>query len=402
MKVLQINSVCGKGSTGRIVLDIHNELIRQGHQSFVAYGRGPALGCDEAIRIGSKYDVYLHVLRTRVFDEHGLGSRSVTVKFIKKIGEIKPDILHLHNIHGYYINVEVLFNYIKEKNIPTVWTLHDCWAFTGHCAHFDYVGCYRWKERCFSCPQKGTYPASVVLDRSSVNWRRKKELFTGLKNMTLVTPSQWLADLVKQSFLKEYPVIVIPNGIDTNVFKPTPGDFRKRYSIDGKFVILGVANVWGERKGLKYFLELSNMLQEDEVIVLVGLDEKQKRDLPKNIIGISRTNSTEELAEIYTTADVFINPTLEDNYPTVNLEAQACGTFVITVDSGGSKETIISESVTGCTIQKGDRLNTILTKLSEIKKRSNAKIGEIEARRAACISKSEMVRKYLTLYKNLV
>lgn len=341
MRILQVNSVCGRGSTGRIVLDIHNELIKQGHQSFIAYGREPAVDCNGVIRIGSKYDVYLHVLRTRIFDEHGFGSRKATAKFIKKIDEIKPDIIHLHNIHGYYLNIEVLFNYFKEVQVPMVWTLHDCWSFTGHCAYFDYVGCSRWREGCFRCPQKSRYPSSWFFDKSLVNWKKKKELFAGFKNMTLVTPSRWLAELVKQSFLKDYHVVVIPNGIDTSVFKPTPSDFRKRYGLENKFIILGVANVWEERKGLKYFLELSKMLNDDEVIVLVGLNEKQKKYLPKNIIGISRTSSVRELAGIYTAADVFVNPTLEDNYPTVNLEAQACGTYVITFASGGAPETIV-------------------------------------------------------------
>jgi glycosyltransferase involved in cell wall biosynthesis len=398
MKVLQINSVCGRGSTGRIVLDIHNELMMQGHQSFVAYGREPAVDCNGVIRIGSKYDVYLHVLRTRIFDEHGFGSRKATAKFIKKIDEIKPDIIHLHNIHGYYLNIEVLFNYFKEVQVPMVWTLHDCWSFTGHCAYFDYVGCSRWREGCFRCPQKSRYPSSWFFDKSLVNWKKKKELFAGFKNMTLVTPSRWLAELVKQSFLKDYHVVVIPNGIDTSVFKPTPSDFRKRYGLENKFIILGVANVWEERKGLKYFLELSKMLNDDEVIVLVGLNEKQKKYLPKNIIGISRTSSVRELAGIYTAADVFVNPTLEDNYPTVNLEAQACGTLVITFDSGGAKETIIEEGFTGCAIPKEEKPRKILSILQELK---NNKEGphRFKSQRFVSISRSEMAHRYLDLYK---
>ncbi len=341
MKILQINSVCGRGSTGRIVLDIHKALIENGHESYIAYGRPPAIGCPDAIKIGTKIDIYTHVLKTRIFDLHGFGSKNATKKFIKKVEQINPDIIHLHNIHGYYINIELLFNYLKEKQKPIVWTLHDCWAFTGHCAHFEYVGCYKWKSGCFSCPQKNRYPSSWILDNSKHNWEKKKELFTGIKKMIIITPSQWLAQLVGQSFLKEYPVQVIPNTIDTNIFKPTPSDFRKKYNLENKFIILGVASVWEERKGLKYFIELSKMLKEDEVIVLVGLTKKQIKELKKyGIIGIERTNSPNELAKIYTAADVFVNPTLEENYPTVNLEAQACGTYVITFDSGGAKETI--------------------------------------------------------------
>lgn len=339
MKILQINSVCGRGSTGRIVSDI--PLLENGHESYVAYGRGSSVGCLEAIRIGTDFDVYMHVLKTRLFDLHGFGSKKATARFLRRVEEIDPDIIHLHNIHGYYINIELLFKYLKEKQKPVVWTLHDCWAFTGHCTYFDFVGCDRWKTGCYHCPQKRRYPASWILDRSRKNWQDKKRLFTGIRNTILVTPSKWLADLVKQSFLKEYPVEVIPNGIDTEVFKPTQGDFRKKYNIEGKFIILGVANKWEERKGLKYFFELANMLRDDEVIVLVGLTKKQIKELPKGIIGIQRTNSVKELAEIYTAADVFVNPTFEDNYPTVNLEAQACGTYVITFASGGAPETIV-------------------------------------------------------------
>lgn len=205
MKILQINSVCGRGSTGRIVLDIHKALIENGHESYIAYGRPPTIGCPDAIKIGTKIDLYTHVLKTRIFDLHGFGSKNATKKFLKKIDQINPDIIHLHNIHGYYINIELLFNYLKEKQKPLVWTLHDCWAFTGHCAHFEYVGCYKWKNGCFSCPQKNRYPSSWFFDNSKHNWEKKKELFTGIKKMIIITPSQWLAELVGQSFLEFIP-----------------------------------------------------------------------------------------------------------------------------------------------------------------------------------------------------
>jgi len=342
MKVLQINTVCGVGSTGRIMLQIHQALKQRGHESYIAYGREPAKNCEGAIRIGSDFDVYHHVLITRLFDLHGFGSKKATKKFLNTVEKIDPDIIHLHNIHGYYLNVEVLFDFLKTSNKPVVWTLHDCWAFTGHCSYFLYVGCERWKTGCYSCPAKKYYPKSVLLDNSKNNHGRKKRIFTGVKNLTIVTPSKWLAGLVKQSFLAEYPVEVIPNGIDTEVFKPTPSDFRKEHGLEGKFIILGVANVWEKRKGFDYFIELSKYLAEDEIIVLVGISDEQLKKLPKNVIGIKRTNSPKELAEIYTAADVFLNLTLEDNYPTVNLEAQACGTYVITFDSGGAGETIFN------------------------------------------------------------
>jgi len=397
LKVLQINTVCGVGSVGRIVRQIHEALREKGHESYIAYGRKP-LGCDGAIRIGEDLDVYFHVFLTRVFDLHGFGSKKATKKFLKIVEEINPDIIHLHNIHGYYLNIEVLFDFLKSFDKPVVWTLHDCWAFTGHCSHFTYAKCERWKTGCYSCPEKKSYPRSVIFDNSKSNYARKKKAFTGAKNMTLVTPSQWLAGLVKESFLRDYPVQVIPNGIDTEVFKPTPSDFKKRYGLDGKFLILGVANVWEKRKGFDYFLDLSKYLSDDEIIVLVGLSDERIKNLPNNIIGIKRTNSAKELAEIYTAADVFFNPTLEDNYPTVNLEAQACGTYVITFDSGGAKETIISKesgvAIKPCNAE--DIMNLIRVLRSKGRKPAN-----VDSSAKLVISHRFMVGSYISLYEKL-
>ena len=397
MKVLQINTVCGVGSVGRIVRQIHEALQEKGHESYIAYGRKP-LGCDGAIRIGGDLDVYFHVFLTRVFDLHGFGSKKATKKFLKIVEEINPDIIHLHNIHGYYLNIEVLFDFLKSFDKPVVWTLHDCWAFTGHCSHFTYAKCERWKTGCYSCPEKKSYPRSVIFDNSKSNYARKKKAFIGVKNMTLVTPSQWLAGLVKESFLGDYPVQVILNGIDTEVFKPTPSDFKKRYGLDGKFLILGVANVWEKRKGFDYFLDLSKYLSDDEIIVLVGLSDERIKNLPNNIIGIKRTNSAKELAEIYTAADVSFNPTLEDNYPTVNLEAQACGTYVITFDSGGAKETIISKesgiAIKPCNAE--DIMNLIRVLRSKGRKPAN-----VDSSAKLVISHRFMVGSYISLYEKL-
>ena len=218
MKVLQINSVCGIGSTGRIATDLHSILKEQGHESYIAYARDEAKNCDNAIKIGNKTDNYVHVAQTRLFDKHGLGSYYATKKFIKQIEELNPDIIHLHNMHGYYINIQLLFEYLKKANKPVVWTLHDCWAFTGHCSHFDYIGCKQWKSKCVQCEQKKEYPKNIAISRVKKNYEMKNLLFNGIKNMTIVTPSQWLADLVQQSFLKDYPIKVINNGIDLNVF----------------------------------------------------------------------------------------------------------------------------------------------------------------------------------------
>jgi len=394
MRVLQINSVCGIGSTGRIATDLHQILTEQGHESYVAFGRGEPQNCENAIRIGNKFDNYAHGALTRIFDRHGFGSVSATRRFINKVEELDPDIIHLHNIHGYYVNIELLFDYLRHASKPVVWTLHDCWAFTGHCCYFDYVVCDRWKTGCHNCPQKNRYPSSILMDASRENYGKKKAFFCELHNMTIVTPSQWLAELVRESYLQVYPVKVINNGIDLEIFKPTESDFRKRHGLENKFVILGVASIWEKRKGLDHFIELSKGLKSDEIIVLVGLTAKLLRDLPKNIIGLPRTNSTKELAEIYSAADVFLNPTLEDNFPTVNLEAVACGTPVITFDTGGSVEAV--DESCGLVVPKDD-----VSRLVEVIKNM---IGSDKTtldckKRAELFNKIAKNNEYLNLYK---
>jgi glycosyltransferase involved in cell wall biosynthesis len=400
MKVLQINSVCGIGSTGRITTDIHNILIDQGHESYIAYGRDLPKNCDNAIRIGTKLDNYAHVAKTRVFDMHGFGSKQATIKFIDKVKELDPNIIHLHNIHGYYIDIEILFDYLKEANKPVVWTLHDCWSFTGHCAYFDYVGCDKWKEGCYNCREKKEYPRSIILDNSKRNYTRKKEVFTGVHKLTIVTPSQWLADLVKQSYLKEYPVKVINNGIDLNTFRPIKSCFRKKHNLTDKFIILGVASVWERRKGLKYFIELADKVTNDEVIVIVGLNEKQFEEIPGSVFGITKTNNVEELVDIYSSADVFVNPTLEDNFPTTNLEALACGTPVITFQTGGSPESVTEE--TGIVIYNKST-QEILRGIQKIEEnRTNFRIENCRNRVIEKYNKNLKFNEYLELYECFV
>lgn len=343
MKLLLINSVCGIGSTGKIVARIADEYISQGNEARIAYGRSdvvPEEYLPISYRIGSAWDLNLHALSSRLFDNHGFGSRLATKKFLNWASKYNPDILWLHNLHGYYINVEMLFAWIKSRpQMQVKWTLHDCWAFTGHCTYFDYCGCNKWKTQCKNCPQIHKYPTSLLTDNSERNYMRKKKLFVGVKYMELITPSLWLASLVKESFLK-YQVSVVRNTIDTSVFKPTSSEFRLKHKLLSKRIILGVASAWNERKGFCDFLKLRSLLNAQYEIVLVGLNEKQIKNLPVGITGLRRTKSPEELSEIYTSADIFFNPTYEDNFPTVNLEAEACGTPVVTYNTGGSSETI--------------------------------------------------------------
>lgn len=341
MKYLFINAVAGFGSTGRIAADKCRELMREGHECVLAYGREKA-NCEDLTtwQIGTPLDYRIHGIMTRIFDNHGFASADATRAFLDQVKKYDPDVIWLHNIHGYYIHIGLLFDYLRSCGKRIYWTLHDCWSFTGHCAYFDFVGCDRWKTGCHDCPQKRTYPSSMLLDNSRKNFENKKRTFTGVPNLTLITPSKWLADLTRESFLKEYPVEVVYNTINTEIFKPTPSDFRKKYGLENKKIVLGVASVWEERKGLKDFVKLADLLEDGYKIVLVGVTDEDRKRLPDRILALPRTNSAKELAEIYTAADVLVNPTYEDNYPTVNLEARACGTRVVSYDAGGSPETL--------------------------------------------------------------
>jgi glycosyltransferase involved in cell wall biosynthesis len=342
MKILQINSVCGIRSTGRICTDLADILAENGHECKIAYGREivPENYRKYAVLIGNNFDVKIHALHSRIFDSAGFGSKKATKIFLEWVEAYDPDLIHLHNIHGYYINIELLFQYLKTCGKPIVWTLHDCWSFTGHCTHFDFAECNKWEKGCSNCPQQKEYPKSVLFDHSRKNYEIKRKLFTEIDNFSIVTPSNWLARIVSKSFLKNYPVEVIHNGIDTSIFRPTDSVFRKKYGLENKRIILGVASIWERRKGLEDFFKLSEKLDEKYKIVLVGLSDKQVHSLPANIIGITRTNDTHELAAIYTAADVFVNPSYEETMGLTTIEALACGTPVIVYNKTAVPEVV--------------------------------------------------------------
>ena len=390
MKVLQINSVCGIRSTGKICTDIAMLLESRGHSCQIAYGREtvPAVYEKFAHKIGTKGDAYADALESRIFDNAGFNSVATTKRFVEWMREYDPDVIHLHNLHGYYINVELLFAALKEMDKPVIWTLHDCWPFTGHCSHFDRIGCRKWQKGCYQCPQTQKYPASFGLDRSKTNYARKKACFTGVKNLTIVTPSRWLADLVKQSYLGQYNVEVIPNGINTQVFRPAEGTFREDYGLQDKKIVLGVASAWGENKGLFDMYKLAEMLDDTYRVVLVGLKPEQMKKVPKNITAIMRTDNPQQLAHIYTTADIFVNPTYQDNYPTVNLEAQACGTPVITYRTGGSVESVPKGQI----VEQGDLQGLLLA----IENMENGKIQNMDFSAEHCFF------EYIALYDEVI
>lgn len=397
MKVLQINAVCGNCSTGKIAVDLYRVLEKHGDQCKIAYGRRSAPEGIDTIKIANKIDNLIHIGLSMLFDNSAFLCKRKTRKLIQKIEEYDPDIIQLHSLQGYYLDINTLLTFLAKYNKPVVYTLHNCWSFTGHCNYFDYAQCDKWKNGCKNCPQKTTYPPSLVLDRSSHNYQKKKQLLNSIKNLTLVTPSKWLANLVKQSYLKEHEVITINNGIDLNKFKPIKGDFRKKHHLEEKFIILGVANVWEKRKGLEAFIELANKLEDSFQIILVGLNKRQLKKIPKNIIGITRTNNIEELAEIYTTADVFFNPTLEENFPTVNLEAMACGTPIITYKTGGSTEMV--EDSWGYVVEKEDikTAEKIIRNLVGKEKKTRECLAS-----AKNYSKENKFEEYITLYHKIL
>lgn len=339
MKYLFINSVAGVGSTGQIVVKTCRELRQQGHDCLIAYGR-KAEGCEDlpTTAIGTAVDYTFHAAMQRVLDNGGFGSRRATRQFLRLVSEYDPDVIWLHNLHGYYIHIGLLFDYLRRCGKRIIWTLHDCWAFTGHCPYFDFAGCDRWRTGCGRCPQKRKYPESLFLDSSRQNYEKKRALFTGIPNMTLQVPSNWLADRVRQSFLKEYPLEVVYNTVDTRIFKPTPGDLRARWNLEDKYIILGVAGVWEPRKGLEDFIALADMLDDSCKIVLIGLTQKQIQQLPSKILALPRTATLTELVQAYTTADVYVTPSVEETFGMTVLEAACCGTVPIVYQGTACEE----------------------------------------------------------------
>lgn len=336
MKVVQINATCDAGSTGKICVALSKMMSEHGIENHILYVLGESdypLG----IRYMNRHEVKVQALCSRIFGNYGFNSVFATFRLLKKLEEIRPDIVHLHNLHSHNCNLEMLFSYLKKKKIRVLWTFHDCWAFTGYCTHFTMAGCDRWKTGCGNCPQRRGF--SWIFDRSKYFFEKKQKCFSGL-DMTIITPSKWMADLVKESFLKDYPVRVIYNGIDLDVFRPTASQFRGKHGISGeKKMLLGVAFDWSDKKGLDVFVELAYRLDPEAYqIVLVGTNEQVAKTLPKQILSICKTRNQQELAEIYTAADLFLNPTREEVLGLTNLEALACGTPVIMFDTGGSPE----------------------------------------------------------------
>ena len=401
MKTLfQINVASNYSSTGRITENIGLLALQNGWDSYIVHGPRYANSTQlKRICTETYWGEKLHGLRSFCLDEHGLGSRNATLRLVEKMKELSPDMVHLHNIHGYFINYPVLFDYLFVSQVPVVWTLHDCWCMTGHCVYFEYAHCDKWKTHCMDCPLLGTYPKSLFRDNSYNNFELKKKYFLKIKQqLHLVPVSDWLSGLVQQSFLKECSINRIYNGIDLTAFAPVQNDSSLLDKT--KFWILGVASPWSKRKGYDDFIQLRKLLGNDFGLVMVGLTKKQIRQLPEGIVGIERTNSIAQLAELYSTADVFFNPTWEDNFPTTNLEALACGTPVITYRTGGSPEAVTAE--TGFVVEQGD-LETVVTTLALLRKRGKDAY-RIPCRERAVLhfDKDKSYQHYIDLYNQIL
>ncbi len=391
MKIVQINATCNSGSTGKICYAISQLLNKRGIENYILYSLGNS-NYEQGIKYTNEKYLKRQALKSRIFGNYGFNSKSSTKNLISELKKIKPDIIHLHNIHSNDVNLKMLFDYIRENNIKTYWTFHDCWAFTGYCVYFDIVGCEKWKGGCENCPQKKQY--SWFFDKSKKLYQRKKELIKDI-DLTIITPSSWLAGLVKKSFFKDCEIKVIHNGIDLETFKPTESDFRKQYSLEDKYILLGVAFGWGEKKGLDVFLELSKRLPDKYQIVLVGTNDEIDKCLPDNIISIHKTNNQTELAKIYSSADLFVNPTREENYPTVNMESLACGTPVLTFKTGGSPE-IIDEK-TGYVVEKNDidEMERQIIRICE----NNAFSRQDSIEKAKDFNQEDRFKEYINLYE---
>ncbi len=401
MNIVIINSVCGVGSTGRICYEIADKFSEQGHNVRIAFGRNKDVpdSCKQfAYRIGTMSDIYMHALMSRITDRHGFYSKKVTLDFLDWLEDFNPGLIWLHNIHGYYINVELLFNWIKKHpDIEIRWTLHDCWSFTGHCVHFSYVGCDKWKKGCGKCPQIHEYPSSLFVDQSKRNYKEKKRLFCGVKNLTIITPSLWLESIVKQSFLRDYPTRIEYNKIDKSIFRPTHSDFRRHFGIEDKIVILGVANPWSRKKGFYDFIELSKMLNDKYVVVMVGLNDKQIKEIPIQIIGLNKVEDMRYLTTIYSRADVFIKPSVEESYDMTTDESSMCRTKAL-IYKGTADKGIINK-YGGVAVDIGvENLYRAITGHEYCRKNVNNQSGRESVHKIICIrrlnSKSLMSEIY--------
>lgn len=399
-KLLQIGSSLNCGAPGKIAEQIGLLAMAKGWDVYMAHGvRHSNPSQLKTIPMVTPREEKVHALYSLLLDRHGLGPARKTKRLVEWIRQNSPDVIHLHNIHGYFINYQVLFEYLVNTEIPIVWTFHDFWPITGHCAHFDYNGCDKWKTLCHDCAYHHDYPFSLV-DKSKKNYLLKKQAFTGLKNVELVSVSKWVAALLSESFLKDYPIRVIYNGVDTKMFRPRNSDVKARLCLEGKFVLLGVASPWSPMKGLYDYYDLRRNLTDDFAIVMVGLSKKQIEALPHGIIGIERTQSQDELAEYYSMADVTLNLSYQETFGMTTIEGMACGTPGIVYNKTASPELVSPE--TGYAVE-AKNIKAIVKAVLEIKKKGKTSYAEACRKRVLDnFDKNDRFADYVDLYESLI
>ncbi len=395
MKILFINLVFENGSTGKIIADTMDLLQRNGNQVKVLYGVGKKSSNPNAIKISGQLEQRFHNYFSRLTDHAGLYSYYATKQAISEINKFKPDLIHVHTLHGFYINYMMLFEFLKKQNIPIVMTLHDCWTFTGHCTHFSESNCSQWRTQCVDCKLLYQYPKCYLRGDVKNNYLRKKHAFSGISNFTITVPSEWLKNQVDQSFLANYPNVVIPNGVDTNIFYPRLSDLRDKYNLKDKKIILGVASTWNKQKGLSDMVDLSMKLDNNYQVVIIGVSESQIESFPSSILGIRRTADQRELAEWYSIADVFVNPTYQETFGMTTIEAQACGTPVVVYKTGGCPETV--ESGNGILVEKGNETELLKAVIETVNKNNRANSTLMER-----FKKEFVYQQYIDLYDSLI
>ena len=399
-KLLLINVALNTGSTGKIVEGIGSLAVSNGWDVEVVHGaRYKNRSNLKSLQISTRFGEYCHYLESSIFDAQGLGSRIETMRFLKYLDVIKPDIVHIHNIHGCFLNYPLLFKYLSNHKIPVVWTLHDCWAMTGHCVHFERTKCDRWKSLCEKCPQKRDFPTSYLFDSSKRNFKLKKSLLSRMDNVHITTVSEWLANRAKESYLKDLPIHVISNGIQTSIFKRTPSDIIEQLNISGRKILLGVASGFGERKGLYDYCKLSEKLAENYQLILVGVSDDDKKYLPSNIIAIPRTNSQLDLVKLYSAAEVLLSLSYEETFGLTIIEAMSCGTPAIVYDNTAQPELITSN--TGAVVSNGD-IDALVTSIDEICSIGKSRYSDNCRSFAEKYNQTKIYRDYLDLYTSIL
>ena len=405
MRIVQINSVVNTGSTGKIAEAIGKEILRAGGSSCIAYGRSIGSGDSqsELYRIGNQFSNFRDLVSSRFLDNQGFNSTFATKKLLRFLEQKEIDLLHLHNLHGYYLHMGVLLSWAANRSVPIVLTLHDCWTFTGHCAYYDLISCEKWRTGCHSCPQTKAYPKSFGIDNSKPNFERKQMLFHNLKSFTTVAVSNWLNNQIQESTLKPTKKFVVHNGVNLDIFMPYNDDnhnaLRRKYGMGKEPILLGVANVWDTRKGLNDLISVSKSLNTAHILVLIGLTQSQIDDLPDGIYGLTRTENQIDLSLFYSAADVYVNPTYEDNFPTTNIEALACGTPVITYNTGGSPEAICERS--GKVVPVGN-IEALKKAVKKTLGRKEEFTGHCVARAKELFDEKKVYKKYIEIYEDLI